>query len=153
MTPTVNCERFIQGWENCSLTPYLDAVGRWTNGRGHLLREGEPRYPWTQEVADARFHEDLAKTASCVEDSLMVPVTQQEFDALCALTYNIGESAFANSTLCKRINTMMRVAVPAEWRKWNKGRKDGRLVEMAGLVKRREGELLIWRSGNYEARP
>ena len=55
----------------------------------------------TAEQAKAYFKHDLAKFEKTVNESVTVPLTQNQFDALVSLTYNIGSGAFKNSTLLK----------------------------------------------------
>ena len=61
--------------------------------------------------------------------------------------FNVGESAFAKSTLLKKLNAGQYDAVPAELMKWTKG--GGK--ELPGLVRRRRAECAMWRAVNDKA--
>lgn len=62
--------------------------------------------------------------------------------ALIDFTFNLGAGNLRASTLRRRVNAKQWADVPAELRKWVKG--GGRVL--AGLVKRREAEVLLVQS-------
>jgi lysozyme len=58
-----------------------------------------------------------------------------------SFTFNVGASAFKQSTLLKRLNARDFVDVPNQLRRWNKS--GGKKVQ--GLVNRRENEIKLWK--------
>ena len=69
-----------------------------------------------------------------------MPLTQNQFDALVSLTYNIGANAFTNSTLLKKLNTGDYKAAAHQFEVWiNAGGQ-----RMQGLVNRRAIEKLLF---------
>ena len=70
---------------------------------------------------------------------MTVPLTQNQFDALVSLTYNIGSGAFNNSTLLK-LNKGDYQGAADQFLVWNKA--DGKV--MKGLVRRREAERALF---------
>lgn len=81
----------------------------------------------TREAAEAR-----ARTLY----RLTQPITQDQFDALVSLAYNIGGGAYCGSTLVRRLNAGDCHAAAAEFERWI--RVQGRVVP--GLVARRAAE-------------
>lgn len=77
--------------------------------------------------------------ANGVRKCVTAPLYQHEFSAYVSLTYNIGVSAFCNSTLVKKLNQEQYSEACAEISKWN--RQGGRVLN--GLVKRREEERRV----------
>lgn len=74
-----------------------------------------------------------------------VPLTQQQFDALVSFAFNVGNGAFCDSTLLKRLNAGQYDAVPAQLNRWVKA--GGKTLE--GLVTRRAAEGALFSRGMY----
>lgn len=132
--------KLIQSFESCRLEAYLptpDDVP--TIGWGHTkgVRMGDS---CTQEEADAWFLEDLAWVEECVNKAVTACVTQNEFDALCSLCFNIGCGAFGKSTLVKLLNSNDYDGASEQFARWNK--QAGR--ELAGLTRRRAEEARLF---------
>ena len=73
-----------------------------------------------------------------IKKYVKIALTQNEFDALCSLIYNIGDSAFIRSELLKSgINKRNTEKIKQHW-DWLKAY--GRESPVEGLVKRREKE-------------
>jgi lysozyme len=90
----------------------------------------------TQAEADAWFLEDIAWVEDCVNRAVTAQMTQQEFDALCSLCFNIGCRAFSGSTLVKMLNAGDYDGASAQFLRWDK--QAGKTL--AGLTRRRESE-------------
>lgn len=139
----------IHSFEGCKLTAYPDpgTGGKpWTIGWGSTTDEnGQPIPPgtvWTQERADSRFKAHLAKFEDGVHAALDgAPTTQNQFDALVSLSYNIGTQALAESTLMRLHRLGQYDGAAEQFHKWvNAGGK-----RMAGLVRRRAAEAKLYR--------
>jgi lysozyme len=138
----------IKGFEKFMAKPYIDAVGVVTIGYGNTYyldaRKVTMQDPsLTEQQASilllATFEKYFAK---------FIPqnVNQNQYDAMASLVYNIGAGAFNGSTLRKKVVVNPNDAsIEQEFWKWNKGRKNGQLVELTGLTIRRkkESELYI----------
>ena len=105
----------LVGHEGMCLRPYKDSVGVWTIGVGSTVSEGidiskmdKTEYVSVKFVMDL-FHKGIVKYENAINKALKVPVTQEQFDALVSVCYNIGCSGAANSTFMKRINTRTAV--------------------------------------------
>lgn len=130
----------ISGFEDTRFKAYDDGEGVWTMGTGTTVypngvkvRQGDTCTP---EQAKAYFKYDLTKFEKTVNNSVTVPLTQNQFDAMVSLTYNIGSDAFHNSNLRKLLNKGDYQGAANQFLVWNKA--GGKV--MKGLVRRREAE-------------
>lgn len=145
--------------EAVELMPYFDQAQKLTIGIGHLLTENELAtgqlfidgkfIDWkngiAREQAMALMAQDIRAAEVVVGSNLRVPLEQHQFDALCFFCYNVGSSAFVNSTLLKRLNQGQYESVPGQIRLWVYVTRDGKKVASKGLRARREREILIWK--------
>lgn len=79
---------------------------------------------------------------SAVNKFVIVELTQNQFDALVSFAYNIGRTAFENSTLLKLLNRGEYEAAAEQFEKWNKS--GGKVL--SGLTKRRFDEQKLFLS-------
>lgn len=126
----------IKSYEQLRLEAYMptpDDVP--TIGYGHTkgVKMGDS---CTEEQALEWLREDCAEAEECVSKFVRVPLTQNEFDALVSLTFNIGCGAFKGSTLLKLLNSHDYDGAAAQFPRWNK--QSGK--ELAGLTRRRADE-------------
>lgn len=147
----------IFGHEGEKLTVYPDSGGKPTVGRGHLilatdtvLRDGKPAHlsPYgpvttiTKAESDALFEQDTAIARNAVANRVTVPLTTNQRAALASLVFNIGVSAFAQSTLLRYLNAGRVVDAAEQFLVWNK--VNG--VVSPGLVARRQRERTLFLS-------
>ena len=140
MTPSQTCISLIQSFENCRLAAFLPTPkDRWTIGWGHTdgVQEGET---CTQAQADAWFVDDLSDFAEGVSDHLTTPTTQNQFDALVSLAYNIGLENFETSTLLHMHNAGRYTDAANAFAAWC--HQDGQVLQ--GLVRRRAAEAALY---------
>jgi lysozyme len=90
------------------LTAYHDTVGVITIGVGHTSAAGPPivtpGMKITAEQSDEILSRDLVSVENDVNSAVKVPLTQNQFDALVSFVFNIGGTAFRNSTLLRKLN-------------------------------------------------
>ncbi len=130
----------IKDFEKCVLVPYKDSGGVWTDGWGNTV-DVDPSCAVTKEQADKRLLKNLEWVEKVINDNLKVELTQNQFDAVCSLVFNIGASAFKDSTLLKKLNKGDKTA-SEEFVRWNKD--NGKVV--AGLTRRRLAETELFES-------
>lgn len=127
----------IKKFEGCKLEAYLDVAGIPTVGYGHTGPNVHLGLKISQERADQLFEQDINRFERGVKERLLVPVNQNEFDALVSFSYNVGLNAFGSSTLLSLLNSnATKEIVAAEFRRWVK--VDGK--ENEGLIRRRKAE-------------
>ena len=112
----------------------------WTIGWGHT-KGVRPWMTITKEQAEQYLTEDLEWVEEVLRTQVKVPLNQNQYDALASFVFNLGGTNFANSTLLRKLNAGDYKGAADEFPKWNKQRqKNGKMVALAGLTKRREEE-------------
>lgn len=94
----------------------------------------------TLEQAEAWLREDCEDAENDVLATVKVPLTQNQFDALVSLVFNIGGKAFRASTLLKRLNAKLYQQAADQFPRWNK--QAGKVLN--GLTKRRARERSLF---------
>lgn len=143
MTLSKNGIDLIAGFEGFESKAYLCPAGVWTIGFGTTVINGvrvKKGDTCTLEQAKDYKAQDLKRFEKTVNDAVMVGLTQNQFDALVSLTYNIGSNAFSNSTLLKKLNTGDYDGAADQFDVWNKA--GGRVLK--GLVNRRATEKKLF---------
>jgi lysozyme len=128
--------------EGCKLKAYRDSGGVWTICVGHTSRAGpptvKPGMTATLTECKAILLNDIKKFEDAVEAAIRVPMTQNQFDAMVSLCFNIGVYGFKNSSVVRHFNAGNLTKAGDSILLWNKVK--GRIVK--GLVNRRKGERL-----------
>ncbi len=149
-------KNLLRNWEGLSHSVYPDVGNKLTIGIGHKLTTDElhsgildilgNEVAWGDGITDQQcwdlLTQDLTKTENDITALVKVPLRQTQFDALALFAYNIGDTAFENSTLLKLLNEGNYDEVPAQLALWN--HVDHKVV--AGLTARREAESELWNS-------
>lgn len=136
-------EDLIKEFESCRLTAYRDQRGIWTCGWGATGPDISARTHWTQEQADARFDKDLEVRVKQLNTFLEeAPTTQDQFDALLSLGYNIGMGALKGSTALRKHIVGDYEGAAKSILMWNK--TNGQPNK--GLTRRREAERKLYLS-------
>lgn len=129
----------VKEFEGLRLTAYQCQANVWTIGFGHT-RDVKAGDVITAETAERMLVDDVSVFALAVKKAVTVPLTQNQFDALVSLAFNIGATAFTNSTLVKKLNLGRDAADEfLRWRYVNR-------VESSGLLRRREAERTLFLS-------
>lgn len=129
----------IKQFEGCKLEAYRCAAGVWTIGWGFTtgVTKGQTM---TQAEADARLDREVARYAEAVRRAVKVPLTDRQFSALVCFTFNIGTTAFLQSTLLRKLNQGDIESAAAEFAKWDKIRGN----PSKGLARRRAAEKALF---------
>ena len=137
--------KLIQQFEGLKLKAYQDNVGIWTIGYGNItyldgskVKKGDEI---TREQADLMFKQTANKFALDVANLIEVCLTQNQFNALVSLAYNIGIGAFKISTLLKIVNASPNdPTIRNEFLKWKIA--SGKVIQ--GLLNRRIKESEVY---------
>ncbi|MBE9111823.1 glycoside hydrolase family protein [Nodosilinea sp. LEGE 07298] len=140
--------QFVAQWEGFRPCPYLDPVGVATIGYGTT------RYPDGRAVAlgnscltEAQAAEykrhDLAKFNAIAKGAIARPMTPAQETAWTSFIYNVGPAG-AQSTAVQRFNAGDVEGAAEALKQWDKGKVNGHMKTLPGLVNRRaeEAELL-----------
>lgn len=146
VTGQINAEglAMIKHFEGLRTTAYQDSVGVWTIGYGHTSMAGPPQvYPGmtiTEAEAEAILQQDLDIFERGVSQALTVTTHENQFSAMVSFAFNVGLSAYRNSTLLRKHNARDFVGAANEFPRWVYA--DGQVLP--GLVRRREAERALY---------
>jgi len=132
--------------EGLRLVAYLCPADKWTIGYGHTGRDVKPGLRITEQRAVELLEADLASAATTVRRLVRVPLSAPQEAALIDFVFNLGEGNLATSTLLRKLNAGDYASVPAQLRRWTKGRVKGVLKDLQGLIDRREAEVKLWKT-------
>jgi len=153
----------LKAIEELATKPYDDQVGIskiitvWvkgaTIGYGHLIARGDwTKYQngITKAGADTLFKADLSPFITIVKTKVTTTITQNEFDAMVILAFNIGRNGFNTSSILKLVNNTNAITsypgLEAAWKAWNKSQG----IVSKGLKNRRDAEWTIYSKGIYK---
>ena len=113
----------------------------WTQGWGHTGADVKPYAKITIDQAEQLLISDLKRFESCVNKLVKVDINQNEFDALCSFTFNLGCGALEQSTLLKKLNAGNdKEDVASEFGRWVLAGNQ----KLEGLVRRRDAEAQLF---------
>ncbi len=114
----------IAAREGTILHVYKDSKGLPTAGVGHLIKPDEhAEFPLNKKITQAQSDNWLADDLKECEDAvntLGVKLTQNEFDALVSLAFNIGVAGFKKSTVARRLKAGDKKGAAEAILLWNK---------------------------------
>ncbi len=132
----------IKSFEGLRLTAYPDpgtGGDPWTIGYGHTAGV-TPGMTITEEQAVQFLREDLYSAERDIDRLVAVRLCQHQFDALASLVFNIGGTAFRDSTLLRKLNAGDYAGAAVQFDRWVHG--GGKILP--GLVKRRAAERAMF---------
>lgn len=126
---------------------YRDSARLPTIGVGHLILSSEPHL-LTATLTDSQIHallaNDVARFETSVDNCVLIPLEQSQFDALVILAFNIGTTGFCNSTVVARINAKdTKARISEAWGRWKMA--GGQVIP--GLITRRNKEIDLYFNG------
>jgi lysozyme len=133
----------IKRHEGLRLHAYQDSAGVWTIGHGHTGNV-QPGQHISEAEAEQLLRDDLAQAEAAVNNGVRVPVTQEQYDAMVSLAFNIGGSAFGKSTLLQKLNEGDIHEAANEFLRWDKITVNGAKEVLPGLTSRRRAERAMF---------
>ena len=133
-------KKVIKEHEGLRLQAYQCSAGVWTIGYGHTSPGVYAGMTITKAEAEFLLEQDTAKHEVPVQQ-MGIKLSQNQFDALVSLVFNIGVGAFKRSTLYQKVLANPNdPAIADEFRRWVfiGG------VTSNGLINRREKELQMY---------
>ncbi|AZP29915.1 lysozyme [Acinetobacter pittii] len=139
-----NGYKLIKSFEGFEPKAYQDTGGVWTIGYGTIKYPNGTRVKkgdmCTMAEAEEWLKNDCAWVDACLDKYLKNKPTQNQFDALASLVYNIGETAFSKSTMLKNLNAGDIKGAANQFDKWVYD--NGKVIN--GLVNRRAAEKKLF---------
>lgn len=137
-------KQVIKDSEGLRLEAYQDIAGIWTIGYGDTGKDVVKGLIITKGEAEKRLDKRLRGFEKGIEEVVKVKLSQNQFDALVSLVYNIGLGNFQESTLLKKLNLSDYEGAANEFPRWNKAWVRGKLKEVEGLTSRRLREQKLF---------
>lgn len=140
MSLSVTGLSLIKQHEGLSYGVYLDPVGIPTVCWGHMDTRLKVGTRYAKSDCERFLKEDVKAAQKAVSDLVKVPLTQNQYDALVSLVFNIGRANFARSTLLRKLNDGDYNGAANEFPRWvyAKGKK------LNGLITRRTHEMELF---------
>ncbi|GBR14094.1 lysozyme [Gluconobacter frateurii] len=138
---------FLFEVEGCVLKPYKDSGGVWTCGVGFTYYKGKPvteHYP--ADLTLDNCHIQLNSNINFILEDIQeligsdIKLNDNQYVALCSFVYNIGISAFKQSTMLKLINENDLTKASQQFPLWN--HVNGAVCD--GLTNRRRKEQQLF---------
>lgn len=124
---------------------YKCSAGKDTIGWGHVIKPTDNiKQPIIEAQAEELLQNDIKWAEEAVNKNVKVMLTQNQFDALVCLVFNIGATNFKSSTLLKFINEELRDKIPTQFMRWVYSNK----IFIKGLENRRKAEVILWNDKN-----
>jgi RHS repeat-associated protein len=149
---------FITKQEGIRLNLYDDqgpGVGHCTIGVGHLVHHG----PCDRRSSESEFLGGISRSEALrilradldvvevgLEQTVLVPLKQNQFDALASFVFNIGIPAFSGSSALAALNKGRYGEVPNEFLPWIFSQGE----PLKALVRRRQREAALFEFGVYK---
>ena len=112
-------------------------------GYGHKLPDDRPRTV-TEAEADGILRSDLAPFEDMVNANTYAAITQDQFDALTSLAFNIGPRAFLESDVLRAVNGGRPLEAARGFDAWRLARVGGERFVVDALVRRRTAERALF---------
>jgi lysozyme len=138
----LNGRKLIQSFEQCRPSSYMPTPNDVpTIGWGSTGADIKMGMTWTQAQCDERFATDLGRFERAVSAAIgNAPTTQNQFDAMVSLAFNIGSAGFSGSTVARKHKAGDHAWAANAFLMWNKQKG----AVLRGLTRRREAERLLY---------
>lgn len=145
----------LNAFEGFRSAPYLDSVKKPTIGYGSTyypdrtpvrMSDKSVTKEEAARIKQAVLNQDFAPAVNMMfaDEIESGKLTQNMFDALISLVYNIGIMGLKSSSIYRNIKAGRYTAAADSFLLWNKGRVNGDLVVLKGLANRRDKERSLF---------
>ena len=133
--------KLIKPHEGLALNFYIGPDGNRYIGYGHQTKT---LTIITKNEAEQLLLQDIARIEKKVNKVIKIYINQYQFDALCSFAYTFGSLP---KSVAKAVNS--GGDVPALIKKYNKTHKNGKLIVLRGLTKRRLAEARWYQQNEF----
>jgi len=135
----------IKAYEGYRATATALPNGKWAIGYGHT-RSARQGAEVSKADAEKLLIYDLMEIENAIQDHVFAPLSQNQFDALASLVFNIGVERFLHSDVLRLLNEGRPLDAAEAFDDWRQTEFDGRVVVVDALARRRAAEksLFLW---------
>jgi lysozyme len=130
----------IRQFEGERLESYRCPANKWTISVGVCGPHVTEGMKITQAESDELFAATLRTFELAINKLITAPVSQNQFDAIISLVYNIGLGNFQRSTLLRLLNQGRHRDAVLEFTRWSFANGQ----QMPGLLRRRRAEMAMF---------
>lgn len=137
----------VKEFEGFEEQAYVDTDGTPVIGYGLSKIAGKPVQIGdriSSKEADAALKRQLQEIQQQLKSSIQVDLNEKQLSALASLSFNVGVDFIQQSTLVKKLNAGDYQGAADEFLRWDKANVGGRLVQLAGLTRRRQAERQLF---------
>lgn len=138
---------FIMKAEACKLVGYPDGGGVPTNGWGHTGSEVRVGLSISIDVAKINLGQDAGiarrRAYQALDEATVLAMSEHQWSAILSFIFNCGVND-PKDAIWQVLKTRQWAAVPSKLMKYTHEHKNGVLVEVPGLVNRRNAEIALW---------
>jgi lysozyme len=128
-----------------ALVTYICPAGKPTIGWGHTGPDVLPGLHISENWAGALLFKDLTWACETVSKGIEnAPTSDNEFSAMVSLCFNIGAAGFLKSTVLRMHKAGRKMEAANAFSLWRKATVDGQLVDLPGLIRRRNEEANLY---------
>ena len=137
-------EKFIEKYEGFSSAAYTDSNGQRVIGYGHAVSSDEHYNQITKKLSETILIKDIKALEIFIKNTVSVPLSRRQTEALISLIYNWGEHNFLKSKGLKYLNQGNYRESAIEFFSKEKSVVNINGKFSKGLYKRRQAELELW---------
>lgn len=144
----INLIKEFEGFENQA---YIDTDGTPVIGYGLSKIADKPVQIGdciSVKQADAALKQQLKIIQQELDQVIKVKLSDRQSSALTSLAFNVGVDFVQNSTLIEKLNTGDYKGSANEFLRWDKANIGGELVQIPGLIRRRQAERQLFLGQN-----
>lgn len=140
--------KLIKAFEGFRPVDRLLVTGVRVVGYGHRLYNDRP-VNMSREDAETQLVEDLKPFEELVNEEVLAPLSQSQFDALCSLAFNIGPKAFRTSDIVRALNNGRPLDAANGFDVWRTSTINGQTYVIDALMRRRTAEKSLFLRTDY----
>lgn len=137
-------EKFVEKYEGFSSAAYTDSNGKKVIGYGHAISCDEHYNQITKKISETILVKDIKDLEVFIKNTVSVPLSRGQTEALISLIYNWGKHNFLKSKGLVLLNQGNYSKAVREFFSKEKGVVNINSKFSKGLYKRRQAELELW---------
>lgn len=135
--------KLIKAFEGYRPVDRLLVTGIRVVGYGHRLLNDRP-VSMNRSQAEQVLRDDLAPFEELVNEDVLAPLNQSQFDALVSLAFNIGPKAFRGSDIVRALNNGRPLDAANGFDVWRTSTINGQTYVVDALLRRRTAEKSLF---------